>query len=117
MKAVRLATVLLSALLASEVAFADGSWTNVTVSQISAHTSQGANPNTLWVGFSTSGTGGPTCAASKTYLIIDLTTPGGQAAAASAAQALASSVRVSAGGTGTCSIVSNQETMAYITLL
>lgn len=117
MKAGRLITVLLSALMAGEVAFADGSWANVTVTQVSAHTSQGTNPNTLWVVFSASGTGGPTCATNKAYLVIDLTTPGGQAAAASAAQALASRVSVNAGGTGACSVVSNQETMAYITLL
>ena len=85
-------------------AFAGGTWSNVTISQVGGFTSEGYSPSGyVEILLSQGSTGNPSCSNSnKTYAIIDTSTAGGALAASLAQTALVTGAAVNITGTGTC---------------
>jgi len=106
----------IAAILASPAAFAGGTWSNVTVLHEQECTSECSSPN----GFakfelSAASTGGPSCATYKNWVAVDITTPGGEAAAALLHYARISGAKlVSVLGTGACTVSSSNETLSLV---
>ena len=97
-------------------AFAGGTWTNVTVTQVQPCTSEGCPPNgTVLVTLSASSTGGPTCATNKTTVAIDMSNSAGQFAAGVMQTArLVGTTLAVVTGAGSCSIFSGLETLSAV---
>jgi len=108
----------LTGALLSIAAFAGdvGSWSGVTVTSMTAATAQSApTKGAYFVTFSASGNGASCGSTHNTQLVIDLSQPGGAAAAAIVQLARISGVKITAKGTGDCSVIPTYEAAASIT--
>jgi len=93
-----------------------GSWPGATVTTIMAATSQGApTKGAYFVTFSAPGNGASCGSTHNNQLVIDISSPGGAAAAAIAQFARISGAKINAKGTGDCSVIPTYEAAASIT--
>jgi len=92
-----------------------GSWSGVTVTSVTAATAQSApTKGAYFVTFSASGNGASCGSTHNTQLVIDLSQPGGSAAAAIVQFARISGAKINAKGTGDCSVIPTYEAAASI---
>jgi phage-related tail fiber protein len=106
--------------LVSSVAYAGGTWTNVTVTQVSPCSPQSSTCGTngyVQVQFSAGSTGSPSCAGSlNNYAIIDIANAAGGALFNVLMSARLSGQTISASGTGGCNLKSSVETLYTVGL-
>lgn len=100
----------------SPAAFAGGSWNGVTVLNTTASTSERSSPSgNVEFELSAGSTGGPGCATTTNYVVVDVSSPGGAFAAAILQTARLSGVTVNLIGTGTCNGgFSTVEQLSYV---
>lgn len=113
------AFLLLALAALSPAAFAAGSWTGVTVSTIIPLSSEyfvNGTATAVQVVLSASASGTPpACSSSnRTYVVIDVSTPGGAFAAAVFQSARLSGTTLTVVGMGNCNFESGIETLAYV---
>lgn len=102
--------------LFSSAALAGGTWSNVTVTQITPWTSEGFGPSgLLTVTFSANSTGGPSCGSGlANQASIDLTTVGGAYTAEVLQAARLTGATISVYGTGACTTSSTVENVSHL---
>ena len=110
----RLISAVLVILASATASAGNGSWSNVTITAIYDYSGQGAPANIVLLVLSASSTNSASCASNKTDVVIDLSTTGGQRAAATAHFAFASADTIEVDGAGSCGFYSGIETLADI---
>ena len=109
------------ALPTAALATTPGTWTNVSVTAISAYSAEGpyGTNGAVYAVLSAahnSGTG-PTCATSTTYIVVDISNNAGMATLSLLEEAMTQGLKVNLVGTNNCGIIGSAETLAQVSLL